>query len=685
MSKTTAAMLVLLAGISCSSANSARRDGSTSCAPLDTVVLQDVTLVPMDTERVLEHHSMVVCKNVIVAMGPVSRVTVPPGARVIAGQGRFVLPGLADMHTHLVREQDLALYIARGVTTVRNMWGAPMHLQWRQRIAQGTLLGPSIVTAGPIVDGENPPHDGSLVVTNQAGAEAAIQLHKTLGYDFVKVYSRLSPEAYTAVVTQAKAARFTVSGHVPRGVGLEQALRTGQNGIEHLEGFLDALQPDDSPVKNMFGKEEYWRKKLELADLGKAPALLALMKGHGAFSCPTRVVKDGFGPPDVAQRMLARPEAQYVPASERVIWGFSRPMPPDEIAAVQHEWKLNDQLIVATRNAGVRQVVGTDPGNKLVVPGFAVQDELNHWVRAGLTPYEALVGATREAAGVVGAQKQWGTLAPGLRADLLMVDGNPLQEIANTSRISGVMVQGHWLDTAALQDLLKGVLAANDPARSPFTGMPPLAGEGAQEFAATYLVTWKDTPFGAERVRVGKLPNGQLTITAQSHDPHSGQTTTLNLQGGADGVGQHMTYASDGAEGRGSVDVARNGTALVLAGTGLPGVPVQVNGTVESNAVLGGDKMLAGKVLLAPQLMRLAEGAAHDIKVAEVGLGSTAWVKNAVWKVTRTADVNGGRAFAIQGPRGPAGTLTMDGQGWPVRWEVNAYGAVVRFQRVGPG
>src|SRR5678816_1133295 len=160
------------------------------------VAFVGVTVLPLDTGAGLPDHTVIVRGERIERVGPRASVAVPPDAQVIDGRGRTLMPGLMDMHVHLNRTEDLAILLALGVTTVRNMWGAPIHLEWRDRVARGELPGPTIYTAGPIVDGEHPAHPGSLIVRSEADADRAIALHRRLGYDLVKVYSRLTPPVF---------------------------------------------------------------------------------------------------------------------------------------------------------------------------------------------------------------------------------------------------------------------------------------------------------------------------------------------------------------------------------------------------------------------------------------------------------------------------------------------------------
>lgn len=193
-------------------------------------------------------------------IGPASEMPNLESLQIVNARGKVLMPGLADMHAHLQREEDLAVYLARGVTLVRNMWGTPIHLDWRARVEDGTLVGPHVVTAGPILDGEDVVHDGSFVVRSPADAARAIAVQKALGYDFVKVYSRLSPAAHAHIVESAHESGLRVAGHVPRSVGLDGVFAAKQDVVEHFGGFVDALQKEGSDLRGRFDRASMSKK-----------------------------------------------------------------------------------------------------------------------------------------------------------------------------------------------------------------------------------------------------------------------------------------------------------------------------------------------------------------------------------------------------------------------------------------
>jgi imidazolonepropionase-like amidohydrolase len=645
-----------------------------------TIAFVDVNVLPLDGERVVGGQTVLVRAGTIVAFGPSSSVAVPARAQVVEGRGKYLMPGLADMHAHLIREEDLLLYVARGVTTVRNMWGAPVHLAWRERIARGGLVGPTIVTAGPIVDGENPTHDGSLVVRNAQEAQEAVALHQRAGYDFVKIYSDLPLPAFEALVAAARSAGLPVAGHVPRPVGMARAALGGQRSIEHLSAFSEAIQKDDSPVLGKFDRASRARK-LDFIDEGRIAPLVDQIRASGAWVCPTRVVWSVNDSPAAMKQRLARPEMKYVGRFDVAIWESELDRSAEQVAADARGNAFGDRILEALHRGHANLLVGTDTANPFVVPGYSVHEELALFVRAGLTPYEALSAATRRAAEFLG-QNDVGTIAVGKRADLLLLEGNPLVDVRETERIAGVMARGRWLGKPDLAALLATVEDFARGTKDPFANVPAPVVEGQTELTATYRITWKDVTFGAERVVVATNQAGERVIHAQSFDPHAGQRGVLHLWTGPDGRGQRVSLESDGPSGRGHAELTRDaGTAHVRAVL-LPGADARLDAPLEPTAMLSAHEFFAPRFLLLPALAKLAVGASLDVHEGVLSIGSAIELPMKTLAIKRIADATTTRRFEIAEGKRPPMVLSVDASGWPVRYEQEVFGAKLRFQRV---
>ena len=427
-----------------------------------TLAFVGVTVVGMTTALdAVPDQTVVVQAGLIKAVGARGAVVVPVGALEIAGAGKYLMPGLADMHVHLEYFEDptiLKLFLANGVTTVRNMDGRPYILDWRKQIDLGALLGPAIYTAGPLLDGDPPLRPDNTVVRNGAEGRAAVVAQKAAGYDFVKVYTNLSAEAWEAILAAAREYDMPVAGHVPRAVSLKKVLSAGQATIEHLGDYDEAVEADDSPFLNRY---QWFKRFLGMPmDLTKATLIAEEQARHGVWTVPTLVQADReVAPPDLVRTWLATPEVSYIQADGRAFWeGQSRRtttrMDDEDWRRVALGRANRLSLVRALHKAGVQLLVGTDTPNPFVVPGCAVHEEPKNVVEAGLTPGAALAASTRDAARFVGDLEVWGTIEPGKRADLLLLDANPLEDVTNTRRLFGIVVRGRWFPRDALTQML---------------------------------------------------------------------------------------------------------------------------------------------------------------------------------------------------------------------------------------
>jgi cytosine/adenosine deaminase-related metal-dependent hydrolase len=383
----------------------------------------------------------------------VTRVKIPKDALRIDGRGKYLMPGLIDMHVHLKLPEYLLLYVANGVTTVRNMRGEPRHLEWRARVAKGEMLGPQIYTTGPILDGDPPFGKGGQIVRNSKEAEQAVAEHKQAGYDFIKVYNNLSKESYDAIIAAGKKYNIEVVGHVPLELGLEYALKSRQHSIEHAENFIYSYFHDD-------------------LDESKIPYVAKAVRDAGVWVCPTLVtfqyvVLQTEQGPDLTE-LLQRPELKYIAPSVRQSW-----LPENNEYLTRFEGNESRRKNAARRfrrqleflklvvkglhDAGARLVVGSDAAIPFVLPGFSVMEEIKLFVEVGYTPLEAIKAATRDAAECLNRLDEFGTIAVGKRADLILLSGNPLENIANLNNRAGVMVRGRWFTEGELQKRLNSL------------------------------------------------------------------------------------------------------------------------------------------------------------------------------------------------------------------------------------
>ncbi len=424
-----------------------------------------VSVVPMDTDHVMKEQTLVVQGDRIAMIGPTATTDIPPDALRIDASNQYLIPGLADMHVHLQRDRGpdtnrwmLALFLANGITTVRNMWGTPGHLRLRKNIESGLELGPTIFTTGPVIDGSPPMWKDSTVVESATAAREVVIQQKQDGYDFIKVYSRLTRTAYDAIVATAKAENIRVVGHTPIAVGLKGVLAAGQASIEHLDGYVNEIESADSPV---YGKTDWYSQMIAYSfiDSAKLEASVIETREAGAWNCPTLVTMSKWVSPEDRAALLLRPEMKYVPPQVRQSWddlyriqlgGFSRL----DFRKLRESDVARSRIVDALNKGGAHILAGTDTPNAFVLPGYSLHEELQKLVAAGLTPYQALGAATRDAAVFLDKLDEFGTIAVGKRADLVLLAGDPLTDISNVDKIVGIVVRGHWLPSAALQEMV---------------------------------------------------------------------------------------------------------------------------------------------------------------------------------------------------------------------------------------
>lgn len=434
---------------------------ATMAAPVgaaDYAVVQ-VTVIPMDEDRVLPAQTVIVRDGRIAVVGPANRTAVPPDLTVIDGRGRYLMPGLAEMHAHVPpqpgqvqwTEDTLFLFVANGITFARSMLGAPHHLDLRERAASGALLSPRLYLSGPSLNGNSvgSPEDGRRMVAEQHAA----------GYDFLKIHPGLDVERFAAIVEAAHALGIPFGGHVSEAVGLESALAAGQATIDHLDAYLPALVPGDAAPASFFG----WNLAAD-ADAARIPELAARTAEAGVWNVPTEsLIRHVLAADPGTEALLARDELRYVPAAMVAQWQQARAgIMADrryDTALINRFIELRAGLLRALRDAGAGLLLGSDAPQIFNVPGFSIHHELQVLVDAGLTPFEALASGTREVARFLGEEEEMGTVAVGKRADLVLLELNPLADIANTRSIVGVMVGGRWLSRDELDVRLAAIAA----------------------------------------------------------------------------------------------------------------------------------------------------------------------------------------------------------------------------------
>ncbi|GAB3207304.1 amidohydrolase family protein [Marinactinospora thermotolerans] len=455
------------------------------------LALTHVTVIDVVGGRSLPDQTVLVADGAITAVGPASQVVIPPGATVHDLRGRYVIPGLTDMHVHSEPGPDderrlPALYIANGVTMVREMWGRPLLHEWRRRTSAGEMIGPRSVIASPIVDGapalwSDIPIDAPIIsVTTEREARRAVGVAKDGGADFVKVYSRLEPEPYFALLAEAAAQDMTVVGHRCDRVPLRDQLGAGQRSFEHVHGLWPATSTDVermeaamariSPRPGFYYAD--WFKQVNEVEWesvnrysgASATSLFERMVAEDVAYCPTLVMHAAVDLPEWMR--LDDERFAYMAPDVPDMWTFVRGQifhgggrSADEEAKRRTLFDHRRAAVAAMDEAGVRLLAGTDAVTPGLFPGFALHEELELLVSAGLTRMRALQTATIEPARFLGREQTCGSVDPGKLADLVVVDADPLADIRNTRRIHAVVAAGRYIGPDERRALLDGVAA----------------------------------------------------------------------------------------------------------------------------------------------------------------------------------------------------------------------------------
>lgn len=432
-----------------------------------TTAFIGVNVIPMDRERVLANQTVVVRNGIIVEIGDASRVKVPSNAVRIEASGKYLIPGLVDMHTHLLSDSnefpdsiapdELRVMVANGVTTVRFMIGTPELLALRARSAKSEIAAPTIFVASPHLTGRE--QGNNFVVNTPDEARDAVRKSKAAGYDFIKITTFIKPEVYEAAVDEAAKQKIRVVGHADaQTVTAIRAWKAGQQ-IEHLDGYIEQLLRDDAPMKvaisdfNIYNVDNW--KALDYIDESKIADVARRTVASNPYVNPTQhFMKNTFGLPRSEESIRAQPEFKFYPAKVQEQWlnFYKRNRMLNTIPAEKRaRWvEIRNKMIKAIHDAGGKIMAGSDTPEFLFLYGFSQHRELKALSGAGLSNYAVLAAGTRHAHEYLGTIKNVGTIEKGKRADLLLLNANPMENISATENRAGVMLKGKWYPQAEL-------------------------------------------------------------------------------------------------------------------------------------------------------------------------------------------------------------------------------------------
>jgi imidazolonepropionase-like amidohydrolase len=456
------------------------------------LVFTHVTVLDMKGEPAKEDMTVMISGKQISSVQKSQRTTkLPKGTKVVDATGKFMLPGLWDMHVHTLGQQGFntnnffPIFIAKGITGVREMGNSPLSMtevgHLRQEIESGKRPGPRMFVAGPLVDGRPSGWKSKVIVTSEQAGRATVDSIKKAGVDFIKVYSGLSPEVYFAIADEAKKQKIPFVGHIPQAVTAMEASNAGQKSFEHLgEGELllacsakeELAREERSKLSGLRQGTPEWIHQWTSYDQlllnsyseVRAKELLALFAENTTWQCPTLTgTYAAFYFMEASQ--AGENKLQYLSSSVKEFWSqmteIRKKINPASIQVLQKHYQLNVQLVGAMNKAGVPLLAGTDVLTPHVFPGFSLHDELRLLVEAGLSPLQALQAATLNPATYFGLTYSFRTVEEGKLADLLLLDANPLVDIQNSKKIAAVVANGRYFSKEASAQLLKNAEAAS--------------------------------------------------------------------------------------------------------------------------------------------------------------------------------------------------------------------------------
>jgi imidazolonepropionase-like amidohydrolase len=435
-------------------------------SPQVSIALRDVTVIDVARGLALPNMTVVIEGDHIAQVETSGTTSLPAGARVVDAAGKFLIPGLWDMHVHTIfgdwfpggREIALPLFVANGVTGVRDMGGdLDVLLQWRKEIEEETILGPRLVLSGEMLDGPEPRFPSSIAVSSPDDGRRAVGDLERRGADFIKLQSLIPRETVFAIADEAGRLGIPFAGHVPDAIRAAEASNAGQKSFEHLIGIFEGSSPlEDEFLEGGKGPGRF----LKSFDAARAAKLIALLAKNETWQCPTLVWERG-GSLIEERDLIHDPLAKYAPASwktgtwqkfrDQIVHEFN----VDDLATRRRFVEKEQELVSEMHHAGVPFLAGTDTAAGVYVfPGFSLHEELELFVKAGFTPTEALQTATTSPARFLGMETRLGSVERGKLADLVLLDRNPLDDIRNTRAIFAVLANGRFFSRDDLDRLL---------------------------------------------------------------------------------------------------------------------------------------------------------------------------------------------------------------------------------------
>ena len=411
-----------------------------------SIAFKDVSVVTMENDRVLSHQTVVVSNGVITSVVDQSKAKIPKDAIVVDGKGKFLMPGLAEMHAHVPPVDDLTpmkrvltLFAANGITTIRGMLGHPRHLELREKLRAGEIDGPRFYTTGPSFNGNS--------VTSPVHGANMVREQKKAGYDFLKLHPGLTRAKFDSIAETANKLSIPFVGHVSYDVGVYRAIEARYSSIDHLDGFVESLVPDIASIPEQQAGP-FGLFLIDKVDESRIPKLIQSLKAGNVAVVPTQSLAERWFHPDyLAEDFRNDPESKYMDPQVVGQWIGSKNNlannPAYDPAKVRKFVDLRRRLIKACHDGGVQLLLGCDAPQVFNVPGFSTHHELEYLVQSGLTPYEAIKTGTVNVARYLKIPNG-GVVKAGAVSDLVLLGGNPLSDIKQTQNIAAVLIGTSW-------------------------------------------------------------------------------------------------------------------------------------------------------------------------------------------------------------------------------------------------
>ena len=449
--KTTLLFVILTFLISCNDGNQIKTKKD--------ILISDISIIDVTDGSVLKNSYVVIDSGRIRSISQ-KAVDTALFKTVINGSGKYLMPGLAEMHAHIpppeVGEErineTLFLYLSNGVTTIRGMLGNPIHLELREKASNGNLVSPRIYTSSPSLNGNS--------VTSKEEAIEKVSQYEKEGYDFLKIHPGIQREVFDQVVETANSLGIPFAGHVPVDVGIRHALESKYASIDHVDGFLEGLVPESANV-NPSDNGFFGYAFTLLADTTKIDELVTLSKANKVWIVPTQSLFERWFAPISADELLSQPEMQYMPKTTLENWRNTKNSYMEDESFTEAQWQQFDairrQLIKKLQANGHGILLGSDAPQLFNVPGFSIHHEMASMERAGMTPLEVIQSGTVNPAVFFNAEDDYGQVKEGFWADLILLNGNPLESLSALQQNEGVIVRGRYLSTEIIQEKLNEI------------------------------------------------------------------------------------------------------------------------------------------------------------------------------------------------------------------------------------